>query len=200
MKIGVLALQGDFDAHRKILERCGVSQVVAVREAHQLENLDGLIIPGGESTVMSRLCDRYELWEPLREKIAGGMGALGTCAGLILLSKNIEGATRNFQQKTLGLLDVDVARNAYGAQLDSFETDVEMESEYSIEYSQETMRAVFIRAPRIVRCGENVEVVVRHKGEPVAVRQGNIVASAFHPEIAGEARLHELWLATLQNN
>lgn len=195
MKIGVLALQGDFDAHRKILERIGVSQVVAVREATQLEDLDGLVIPGGESTVMSRLCDRYELWEPLRQRIENGMGALGTCAGLILLSRNIEGATRNFQQKTLGLLDVDVARNAYGAQLDSFEANVEWKS----EYSPETLRAVFIRAPRIVRCGENVEVLIQHNGEPVAVQQRNIVACAFHPEISGETHLHQLWLDSLEN-
>jgi pyridoxal 5'-phosphate synthase pdxT subunit len=199
MRIGVLALQGDYEAHRKILERCGVAQVVAVRESADLEKLDGLIIPGGESTVMSRLCDRYQLWEPLRERIQGGMGALGTCAGLILLSRNIEGATKNFSQKTLGLLDVDVARNAYGAQLDSFETDVALETGYS-QSEEASMRAVFIRAPRIVRCGENVEVLIRHNSEPVAVRQGNIVASAFHPEIAGEARLHKLWLDTLNQN
>jgi 5'-phosphate synthase pdxT subunit len=102
MIIGVLALQGDFDAHRKILEGCaGVSRVVPVRSAEELNECDGLIIPGGESTVMSRLCDRYGLWEPLSTRIEQGMGAFGTCAGLILLSTNIEGGTRNFQQKTL---------------------------------------------------------------------------------------------------
>jgi 5'-phosphate synthase pdxT subunit len=210
MTIGVLALQGDFDAHRKMLERCaGVSRVVAVRSAQELNECDGLIIPGGESTVMSRLCDRYDLWQPLSTRIEQGMGAFGTCAGLILLSKNIEGGTRNFQQKTLGVLDVDVARNAYGAQLDSFETDVtlktdaETSDEATSEYSQEDnpnapLHAVFIRAPRITRCGEDVQVLATHGGEPVVVQHGRIMAAAFHPEIAGDPRLHEWWLRSLQ--
>jgi 5'-phosphate synthase pdxT subunit len=209
MTIGVLALQGDFDAHRKILESCAaVSRVVPVRSAEELNDCDGLIIPGGESTVMSRLCDRYGLWEPLSTRIEQGMGAFGTCAGLILLSKNIEGGTRNFQQKTLGVLDVDTARNAYGAQLDSFETDVALQprvalnGEATSEYSEanrsgETLHAVFIRAPRITRCGEEVQVLATHEGEPVVVQQGRIMASAFHPEIAGDSRLHELWLRSL---
>jgi 5'-phosphate synthase pdxT subunit len=215
MTIGVLALQGDFDAHRKILEGCaGVSRVVPVRSAEELNGCDGLIIPGGESTVMSRLCDRYGLWEPLSTRIEQGMGAFGTCAGLILLSKNIEGGTRNFQQKTLGVLDVDTARNAYGAQLDSFETDVALQphaasaNEATSEYSEAdelgtenepeaTLHAVFIRAPRITRCGNEVRVLATHEGEPVVVQQGRIMAAAFHPEIAGDARLHELWLRSL---
>lgn len=215
MTIGVLALQGDFDAHRKILEGCaGVSRVVPVRSAEELNECDGLIIPGGESTVMSRLCDRYGLWEPLSTRIEEGMGAFGTCAGLILLSKNIEGGTRNFQQKTLGVLDVDTARNAYGAQLDSFETDVALQphaasgDDATSEYSQADepgaenkpsamLHAVFIRAPRITRCGTGVQVLATHEGEPVVVQQGRIMAAAFHPEIAGDSRLHELWLRSL---
>ena len=216
MTIGVLALQGDFDAHRKILESCaGVSRVVPVRSAEELNGCDGLVIPGGESTVMSRLCDRYGLWEPLSTRIEQGMGAFGTCAGLILLSKSIEGGTRNFQQKTLGVLDVDTARNAYGAQLDSFETDVALQSRavsgfaVASEYSQAdelgtedksgpTLHAVFIRAPRITRCGNEVQVLATHEGEPVVVQQGRIMATAFHPEIAGDSCLHELWLRSLE--
>ena len=198
MTIGVLALQGDFDAHRVILESCAeVSRVVPVRTASDLDGCAGLVIPGGESTVMSRLCDRYDLWQPLRSHIEQGMGALGTCAGLILLSKNISGGTRNFQQKTLGALDVDVARNAYGAQLDSFETDVSL-SEETPGHPQ-SLHAVFIRAPRITRCGDKVEILATHNDEPVAVREGRIVATAFHPEIAGDARLHQIWMRSLSD-
>ena len=200
MTIGVLALQGDYQAHRAILETLPLAnRVLDVRTADELQQCDGLVVPGGESTTMSRLCDRYNLWEPLQEKLHLGMGALGTCAGLILLSKNIEGATRNFQQKTLGALDVDVSRNAYGAQVDSFETDLQPEDVFVQDQVSEgdvqsPLRAVFIRAPRITRTGDKVQVLVRHNGEAVAVRQGPIVASAFHPEIAGEARLHLFWL------
>lgn len=197
MTIGVLALQGDFEAHQRILENApGVHRVLKVRTSDALNECDGLILPGGESTTMSRLCDRYNLWEPLQEKLQGGMAALGTCAGLILLSKNIQGATRNFQQKTLGALDVDVSRNAYGAQVDSFEADLQPENALAQDEGERssTLRAVFIRAPRITRCGESVQVLARHHDEAVAVRQGSIVASAFHPEIAGEARLHLFWL------
>jgi 5'-phosphate synthase pdxT subunit len=192
MTIGVLALQGDFEAHRNILESCGV-QVVAVRDAEALQACDALVIPGGESTVMSRLCDRYELWKPLRDSLNSGMGVLGTCAGMILLSKQITGATANFQQKTLGVLDIDVARNAYGAQLDSFEADIDMPAA-----GEAPLRAVFIRAPRITRVGEDVEVLASYNGVPVVVRQGRLMAAAFHPEIAGDERLHRLWIDTLQ--
>lgn len=192
MKIGVLALQGDYAAHRHVLEAGGV-EVVAVKSAADLENIQGLVIPGGESTVMSRLCDRYELWEPLHEKIADGMGVFGTCAGMILMAKTISGATKNFQQKTLGILDIEVARNAYGAQLDSFETDIE------VPVLQTEVRGVFIRAPRIEKVGEGLEILARHNDAPVIVRQKKHMALAFHPEIAGETRLHKLWLAALED-
>lgn len=216
MIIGVLSLQGDFDAHRAMLQEAQsegdalqgeMLRVVSVREARALAACDALVIPGGESTVMSRLCDRYDLWEPLRARLNQGMGALGTCAGMILLSQNIEGATRNFQQKTLGTLDIDVARNAYGAQADSFETDIALDTSISITATKASpdaplpdaplLRAVFIRAPRITRCGAGVEVLARHQGVPVVVRQGRVMATSFHPEIAGDARLHALWLRFL---
>ncbi len=201
MTIGVLALQGDYDAHRKLIEGASdVARVLEVRDEQTLAQCDGLILPGGESTTMSRLCDRYDLWQPLQDKLRDGMGALGTCAGLIMLSQKIDGATKNFAQKTLGVLDVDVARNAYGAQLDSFECDLNWEP--NIEYSNQEnqlMRAVFIRAPRITRIGDGVEVLARHNGEAVAVRQGKIMACAFHPEIVGENALHLLWLRALKS-
>jgi 5'-phosphate synthase pdxT subunit len=190
MRIGILALQGDVAAHRHVLETCGV-QVVPVRAAADLKDLSGLVIPGGESTVMSRLCDRYELWTPLQEHIENGLGVLGTCAGLILMAREVSGATQNFTQKTLNILDMSVARNAYGAQLDSFETDIE------VPLLEKTVRGVFIRAPRIEMLGEDIEVLASHDEAPVAVRKGRHMALTFHPEIAGEARLHQWWLERL---
>ena len=195
MIIGVLALQGDFASHTQILQRCGVAQVIAVRDIEALQKCDGLIIPGGESTVMSRLCDRYELWKPLQDSINSGMPVLGTCAGMIMLSKNISGASQNFAQKTLGVLDIDVARNAYGRQIESFETDLEIPALKEIKGSGKPLHAAFIRAPQITRVGENVEVLATHNNYPVAVRQDKIMALSFHPEVSGEARLHQLWLS-----
>ena len=198
MTIGLLALQGDFKAHRAILQRCAVSfpiHVVEVREARDLEGCDGLILPGGESTTMSRLCDRYALWSPMRKRIESGMGVLGTCAGLILLAKNIEGASQNFAQKTLGALDIDAARNAYGAQINSFEADIEIAG-----LTGGAMRATFIRAPQITRVGPDVETLAKWRECPVVVRCDKIMACAFHPEIAGEKRLHQLWLESLESN
>ena len=191
MKIGVLALQGDYQAHRHVLEANG-AEVVAVRDKETLQDIDGLVIPGGESTVMSRLCDRYELWEPLQQKIESGMGVFGTCAGMIFMAREISGATKNFQQKTLGVLDIIVERNAYGAQLDSFEADIAVPS-----VGETPVRAVFIRAPRVAKIAHGVEVLAEHENAPVVVRQGKHLAVAFHPEIAGEARLHKLWLEGL---
>ncbi len=187
LKIGILALQGDFSAHRSVLESLG-ARVQLVRAPADLAGLAGLLIPGGESTVMSRLCERYGLFEPLQTQIKAGLPTFGTCAGLIFLSKSIEGASQNFAQQTLGVLDVDVARNAYGAQIDSFETDL------AVAEMGKDVRAVFIRAPRIGRVGEGVEVLARFENAPVVVRQGAILALSFHPEIAGEHRLHEMWL------
>lgn len=194
LTIGVLALQGDYAAHVHTLQTCGVTDVRLVRDAEALNAVHGLVLPGGESTTMSRLCDRYGLWPALHALHARGGGFFGTCAGLIMLAKNIDGGTRNFQQKTLGLLDADVARNAYGAQRESFETELQT----STALHGEPLRAVFIRAPRLTRIGQDVEVLASHDGEPVAVRAGRIVAMAWHPEIAGETRLHQLWLHDLR--
>jgi 5'-phosphate synthase pdxT subunit len=136
----------------------------------------------------------------LEQKLEAGMGVLGTCAGMILLARNISGATNNFQQKTLGALDIDVARNAYGAQVDSFEADIEVPA-----LGRQPLRAVFIRAPRITRTGDDVEVLATHAGEPVLVQQRTasgqvLMAASFHPEIAGDARLHRLWIAAVQQS
>ena len=197
MTIGVLALQGDFASHTQILQRCHVAQVIAVRETAALLQCDGLIIPGGESTTMSRLCDRYELWQPLQNSIKAGLPVLGTCAGMILLAKNISGASQNFIQKTLGALDIDVARNAYGRQIESFETELEISALSEIETDDTLLHAAFIRAPQITRVGAGVEVLAIHNNCPVAVRQGKIMALSFHPEVSGEARLHQLWLSKI---
>jgi 5'-phosphate synthase pdxT subunit len=171
--IGVLALQGDFEAHARLLTGLG-AEVREVRTAEDLEGLDGLVIPGGESTTMTLGIQREGLAEPLCELIRSGRPVLGTCAGMIMLDRT-----------HLGLLDVSARRNAFGRQLDSFEADLELEGQ--------TLRAVFIRAPWIDDHGEGVEVLAEVDGHPVAVRQGTITAVAFHPELSGEDQLHR-WL------
>jgi 5'-phosphate synthase pdxT subunit len=192
-RIGVLALQGGFDAHVRALESCG-AQVHLVRDAQSLDEADALVIPGGESTTMSRLLERYGLWQPLQEKADAGMPLFGTCAGAILLSQSVTGATQNFEQRTLGALDIDVARNAYGRQADSFEADVAVPVLEEAGFGSNPLRGVFIRAPRLERVGGSVQVLASHAGEPVAVASGSRMACAFHPEISGDNRLHALWL------
>lgn len=184
MRVGVLALQGDFREHAAILERLG-AQVVLVRAADQLADLDALVIPGGESTTIGKLAERYGLIGPLRQVIAGGLPTLGTCAGLIFLAGSTLG---DDDQPQLGALDVVVQRNAFGRQVASFETDLE------IEGLEEPVRAVFIRAPWIEKVGSGVDVLAAVDGHPVAVRQDNILATSFHPELTGDGRLHTLML------
>lgn len=190
MTIGVLALQGDYQAHAEILQHLGVRNY-PVRAINDLAGVDGLVIPGGESTVMSRLCDRYGLWDPLQEKLRAGLPVLGTCAGMIMLASSITGGAKTFVQRTLAILDIDVARNAYGAQLDSFEADI------PVPLLRADIRGVFIRAPKIIRCGDSVETLAEWEGAPILVRSGAVMAASFHPEIAGEDRLHRLWLESI---
>lgn len=188
--VGVLALQGDFAAHRRILECCDADiTVLEVRDKSTFEECDALVIPGGESTTMSCLCDRYELWNPLRERIKAGLPVLGTCAGLIMLAHEISGASQNIQQKTLDVLDITVARNAYGRQIDSFETDIPAPALGTLP-----LHAVFIRAPQISRVGEGVQTLASYQDKPVAVQCGKIVAATFHPEMSEDPRLHQYWL------
>jgi len=172
--IGVLALQGDFEAHARLLRPLG-AEPREVRTPDQLEGLDGLVIPGGESTVMSLGIEREGLGTPLRELARRGMPMLGTCAGMIMLDRD-----------HLGLMDIRSRRNAFGRQLRSFETDLDIAG-----LGGEPLRAVFIRAPWIEEHGEQVEVLACVDGHPVAARQGKLTAVAFHPELSGEARLHE---------
>jgi 5'-phosphate synthase pdxT subunit len=176
--IGVLALQGGFDAHARVLRSLG-ARVREVRTPRDLDGLDGLVLPGGESTTMTLGVEREGLVEPLRELIGAGTPVLGTCAGLIMLDRD-----------HLGLLDVRAQRNAFGRQLHSFETDLEIEGD--------TMHAVFIRAPWVAEHGDDVEVLARVDGHPVAVRQGAMLAVSFHPELSGDTALHERFLASVR--
>jgi 5'-phosphate synthase pdxT subunit len=171
--VGILALQGDFEAHSKIVESLG-AQAREVRTPAQLAGLDALIIPGGESTTMTLGIEREGLADPLREFVRSGKPTLGTCAGLIMLDRD-----------HLGLLDVSARRNAFGRQRQSFEADLDVKG-----FNGGPLRAVFIRAPWVEETGEGVEVLAEVDGHPVAVRQDNMLAVAFHPEIAGEARIH----------
>jgi 5'-phosphate synthase pdxT subunit len=177
-RVGILALQGDFEAHAKLLAEVGASPA-EVRVPADLEGLDALIIPGGESTVMTLGIEREQLAGPLRDFIRSGRPVLGTCAGMILLDR-----------AHLGALDIDTERNAFGRQLRSFEADLELAG-----VPGGPLHAVFIRAPRVSAHGPQVDVLARLDGHPVAVRQGNSIAVAFHPELTGDTRLHELLLS-----
>jgi 5'-phosphate synthase pdxT subunit len=179
MVVGVLALQGDFAAHGRMLRDLG-ADVREVRVPADLEGLDGLVIPGGESTTMTLGIEREGLGEPLREFARSGAPVLGTCAGMIMLDRS-----------HLGVLDVECRRNAFGRQVRSFEANLQIEGK--------PVRAVFIRAPWVEICGEDVEVLAAVDGHPVAVRQGNLLAVSFHPELAGETRLHEVFLTSARS-
>ncbi|MFC4944598.1 pyridoxal 5'-phosphate synthase glutaminase subunit PdxT [Pseudonocardia sp. GCM10023141] len=183
--IGVLALQGDVREHLAALSACG-ARGVAVRRVSELDTVDGLVLPGGESTTMSRLLETFELLEPVRERIAGGMPAYGSCAGMILLARQVLDGRPD--QRQLGGLDVVVRRNAFGRQVDSFETDLAITG-----ITGEPVRAVFIRAPWVEETGPQVEVLARAAGHPVAVRQGPVLATSFHPELTGDGRVHALF-------
>jgi len=188
MKIGVLALQGAFVEHSQVIQRLG-AEAVTVRLPSQLLGLDGLIIPGGESTTMSRLMAEYHLIQPLKELAKGGLPILGTCAGMILMAKSVP----DFMLQTLGLMDITVRRNAFGSQVDSFEADLEMPV-----LGQPSFHAVFIRAPIIEAADSTVEVLARlPDGAAVAARQGRMLAVAFHPELRPDVRLHQYFLDTV---
>jgi 5'-phosphate synthase pdxT subunit len=183
MRIGVLALQGAFREHLDTLDAIGV-EGVRVREPHDLDGVSALILPGGESTTMRKLVDRWGMREPIMDLAASGAPIFGTCAGMILLAQEIAGG----EPPVLPLLDVTVERNAFGRQLDSFETDVVVEP-----LGSTPIHALFIRAPIIERTGPGVDVLARlDDGRIVAVRERNIVATAFHPELIGETRFHRL--------
>jgi 5'-phosphate synthase pdxT subunit len=191
--VGVLALQGDVREHRAMLEMAGAT-TVAVRRPSELAQVDGLVIPGGESTTMYKLARTFEMFEPLQQAIADGLPTFGTCAGMIMLADRIEQGIEG--QETLGGLDVVVRRNAFGRQVDSFEADLDI---VGLADPEHTFHAVFIRAPWVEKVGQDVEVVATVASGPslgriVAVRQANLLATSFHPEVSGDHRIHGLFL------
>ena len=188
--VGVLALQGDFREHLAVLAELG-AKGVPVRRPSELDEVDGLIIPGGESTVMDKLSRAFGLADPLKQRIADGLPVYGTCAGLILLADTVLDAIEG--QQTIGGLDVAVRRNAFGNQLESFETDLDVDG-----FDGPAVHAAFIRAPVVERMGEGVTAMASlEDGRVVAVRQGNLLGTSFHPEITGELRFHRAFLDTV---
>ena len=184
MKVGVLALQGAFREHIRMLQALG-AEAVEIRLPSQLDEVDGLVIPGGESTTMRKLMADYGLIDPLREFAASGKPVFGTCAGLIVMAERLGGR----RQELLNLIDIDVERNAYGRQVDSREADISGEA-----LGPEPFHAVFIRAPRILSTGPGVEPLARYRDQVVLARQRNILVATFHPELTGDSRIHELFL------
>lgn len=194
-RIGILAVQGDVREHAWALEASG-AYAVPVRRPSELGTLDGLVLPGGESTTIDKLVRAFDLLEPLRELLGEGLPAYGSCAGMIMLADRI--ADGRPDQQTLGGLDVTVRRNAFGRQVDSFEDDLHVAG------VEGTVRGVFIRAPWVEQVGPSVEVLgrVEHDaaaGRIVAVRQGNLLATSFHPEVTGDHRVHEMFVEIVRN-
>ncbi len=196
--IGVLALQGDVREHLAALTAAG-AHAVAVRREHELTEVDGLVLPGGESTTIDRLLRTFELRDPLRERIAGGLPVYGSCAGMILLADRVlDGAP---DQRTLGGLDITVRRNAFGRQVESWEEDLPVEG---VTGGGPDVRAVFIRAPWVEQAGEGVRVLARVGSGPaagriVAVRSGDLLATSFHPEITGDDRVHRYFAGLVRD-
>ena len=195
--VGVLALQGDVREHRQALEACGV-RTAGVRTDEDLRTVDALVLPGGESTTMSKLAVTFDLIEPLRKVVRSGMPMYGSCAGMIMLAEKLEGGRPD--QETLGGIDLVVRRNAFGRQVDSFEADLSMP-----EIGPDPMHAVFIRAPWVDSVGPDVRVLGRVEagaaaGRIVAVRQGDLLATSFHPELTGDHRVHRYFVQMVHDS
>ena len=185
--IGVLALQGDVREHLRALGEAGAN-AVPVRRLNEIEACDGLVIPGGESTTLWRLATAFELMDPLRKLIAGGLPAFGSCAGMIMLADDLRDGAGG--QQTFGGIDMTVRRNAFGRQVDSFERDIDIDGA--------NFHAVFIRAPWVEQAGPAVDVIAEDRGRIVAVRQGVSLATAFHPELTPDRRIHELFVSMVK--
>lgn len=194
-RVGVIAMQGDYAAHLSAVEAAGGAGF-PVRTPEEAARADALILPGGESTTIGKLLTRTGLDAAICAAHAGGTPIYGTCAGMILLAKRIASGAERGGQPTLGLMDIGVARNAFGRQVDSFEADIPA-TEAVAGAAGEPLRAVFIRAPAIEEIGPEVEVLARYGGKAVLVRQGNLLASAFHPELTGDQRVHRYFLGML---
>jgi pyridoxal 5'-phosphate synthase pdxT subunit len=189
MKLGVLALQGAFREHAEALQALD-ADVTFVKRPEHLAGIDGVVLPGGESTTIDKLLDSSELRDPLTEQLRGGLPALATCAGLIVCAREVIDGRRD--QRPLGLLDVTVRRNGYGRQRESFEASLAVR-----DLPGGSFRGVFIRAPKVERAGATVEILAEHEGVPVLGRQGAIFFSSFHPELADDLRLHDFFLRAL---
>ncbi|MFU7592638.1 pyridoxal 5'-phosphate synthase glutaminase subunit PdxT [Priestia sp. RMT2NF4] len=187
VKVGVLGLQGAFREHAQALEAAGAEAII-IKKVEQLDEIDGLILPGGESTAMRRLIDKYDFMEPLRQFAQVGKPVFGTCAGLILLA----GQVVDREEPHLGVMDITVARNSFGRQRDSFEAAL------NIKDIGEDFIGVFIRAPHIVEVGENVEVLAMHNDRIVAARQGQFLGCSFHPELTDDARMAQYFVAMVE--
>ncbi len=188
MRVGVLALQGDFREHLLALEECGVL-ASTVRRPSELAAVDALVLPGGESTAIANLARSFDIFEPLKARIASGMPVYGSCAGMILLADRVLDAAVG--QETFGGLDITVRRNAFGRQVDSFETDLEFAG-----ITNPPVRAVFIRAPWVESVGATVEVLATYE-HAVAVRKGELLATSFHPELTGDNRIHRFFIESV---
>ena len=186
MKVGVLALQGDVREHISSLIACGVD-AVPVRRESEIQSIDALVLPGGESTTIAQLSEVFGIFDVLKQRIASGMPVYGSCAGMILLATEILDA--KVGQKSFGGLDISVRRNAFGRQVDSFESDIEF-----ADGSQELIRAVFIRAPWVEKVGDAVQVLASIDSHPVAVRSHTAFATSFHPELTGDHRIHRYFI------
>ena len=186
MKVGVLALQGDVREHIQSLLACGV-EGVAVRRAEEIENVDALVLPGGESTTIAQLAEVFGIFDLIKEKITNGMPVYGSCAGMILLASEILDAKEG--QKSFGGLDITVRRNAFGRQVDSFESDIAFN-----DGSEQLIHAVFIRAPWVEKTSDSVEVLASVDAHPVAVRSKTALATSFHPELTGDHRVHRYFI------
>ena len=190
MKIGVLALQGAFREHHRMFSELGAETVLVKLQSH-LQGLDGLVIPGGESTSIGKLLREYELIAPIRDLVEQGLPVFGTCAGMIVMAKTIAGG----EDSHLGIMDVEVSRNSFGRQKDSFETDLDIPV-----LGEEPFPAVFIRAPHIAGVGEDVTVLSRYQDRVVAVQQDNLLALSFHPELTNDNRLHAYFVQMIEKS
>ncbi len=189
--VGVLALQGAFQAHQGVLDRLG-ARTRQVRTPADLAGVDALVMPGGESTTMSRLLHTAELFDPLTERLAAGMPVFGTCAGMILLAAEVLDGRPD--QRSFAAIDIAVRRNGYGRQIDSFEHEVDVDG------LDAPFHVVFIRAPKVERTGPGVEVLARHDGVPVLARHGSVLVASFHPELTDDDRLHAMFLAMVSTS
>lgn len=189
MKTGILAMQGAFHKHKLVMESLG-AETLEVRTSDELLSVDCLIIPGGESTVMGKLLVKNNLMESLRSRILDGMPVFGTCAGMILMSRVIEGMV----QPSLEVMDITIERNAYGRQLESFETDLDISG-----ITGGPFHGIFIRSPKIISAGSGVEILAELDSVPVLVRQNNMLAASFHPELSGDTRIHEYFASMVKH-